>query len=65
MREDNKVTVRNILDDLLKVGPDTSTGQYGYGGDPNGELIVEVWNDDYHGTKKIYRVHVELEEIEL
>lgn len=63
MRENNKVTVQNVLDDLLKIGEHTSTGQYGYDSDPDDDaLIIEVWNDDYHGTKTTYRVRIELVE---
>jgi quinol monooxygenase YgiN len=64
----NKITVEDVLTDLATLGEQTSTGQYGYDWNYGSEdthdcLLVEVWNDSYHGTKALYQVKVELERI--
>lgn len=58
----NQVTPQDIARDLLALDENTSTKQYGYTLDDDGALIVEVWNDDFHGTKAEYSVSIRLVE---
>lgn len=62
----NSIRVEDVLMDLAALGEGTSTGEYGYDwnyGHENShdDLLVEVWNDSYHGSRAVYRVKVELE----
>lgn len=62
----NSISVKDVLTDLASLGENTVTGQYAYDWNYGSEdtrdcLLVEVWNDSYHGTKAVYRVKVELE----
>lgn len=59
---ETKVTVENVLDDLIGLDERTSTEQYGYFQGADGSVYADVWNETYHGVKKRYRVIVRLEE---
>lgn len=58
-----RVRLTDVEDDLLRLGEDTSTGEYGYNRDDDGALILEVWNDSYHGVKTEYKVKITLEKV--
>ena len=61
----NSVSKGDVARDLIALGDSAAGKGYGYGytDDYHGQPLIEVWNDDFHGTKAIYAVEITLRQV--